>query len=91
MFTNKLSSVICPHKLVGKYLCAMNTSIQIKMSLNMIYKQGKIVEFISYSFAINNLDKYSYQRGKQKAFMERIYNANELKITFVIALCYQIF
>lgn len=44
----KLSSVICPHKLVGKYLCTMNTSIQIKMSLKMIYKQGKIVEFISY-------------------------------------------
>lgn len=49
MFMNKLSSVICPHKLVGKYLCAMNTSIQIKMSLKMIHKQEKMVELISYS------------------------------------------
>jgi len=48
VFTNKLSSVICPHKLAGKYLCAMNASIQIKISLKMIYKQGKIVEFITY-------------------------------------------
>lgn len=69
----------------------MNPSIQIKMSWIWFINKEKQLNSSHISFAINNLDKYSYQRGEQKAFMESIYNANELKITFVIALCYQKF
>lgn len=44
-------------------------------------------------FAINNLDKYSYQKGGSRRPLCKlsIYNANELKITIAIAFCSQNF